>query len=130
MPPDDSWLLHRHRIGNKPHALACDVTSSSNLTGGIDTPRGCPYPTWTIKRCVTGAGREKAVRVAIKVHKAADDLSPRIDAIGCRSVGRRIGNIERDHLASRKDETMAHSRLVRIPIADNNPLRINTERIG
>jgi hypothetical protein len=32
-------------------------------------------------------------------------------------------------LACRKDEAVAHSRLVRIPIADNNPLRL-TERIG
>ena len=69
------------------------------------------------------------MRVAINVHKAADDLPPRIDAIGRRSIGSSIWNIERDHLACRKDEAVAHSRLVRIPIADNNPLRL-TERIG
>src|SRR5439155_20988173 len=130
MPPDDSWLLHRHRIGNKPHALACNVTSSSNLTGGIDTPRGCPCPTWTIKRCVAGAGRKEAVRVAINAHKAANDLPPRIDAIGCRSVGCSIGNIERNYLASCKHKTMAHGGLVRIPITDDNSLRINTKGIG
>src|SRR2546422_3154252 len=102
MPPDDSWLLHRHRIGNKPHALACNVTSSSNLAGGIDTPRGCPCPTWTIKRCVAGAGRKEAVRVAINAHKATNDLPPRIDAIGCRRSEEHTSELQsRLHLVCR-----------------------------